>query len=109
MRQLKQTKVSYAEIDHQPNTWKYRSRNELSKRLMAQQCEWCARQDGAMEVHHVRKLKDLKGKTSWERLMIGRKRKTMVLCQKCHVVLHAGRLSEKNHVKEKMESVVLVN
>lgn len=106
-RQLKQTKASYAEIDHHPNTWKYRSRNELTKRLLAQQCEWCAAQVGAMEVHHVRKLSNLKGKTAWERQMIGRQRKTMVLCRECHVALRAGKLSEKNRVKGKRESHLL--
>ena len=38
-------------------------------------------------------IKDLQGKTVWERHMIARRRKTLVLCKKCHVDLHAGRLS----------------
>ncbi len=48
-----------------------------------------------MEVHHVRKLGNLKGKTPWERQMIERRRKTMVLCVECHDELHAGTLSEE--------------
>ena len=85
------------EVDLKPDTFKYRSRSELGQRLLAQKCEWCGceRNQGPIEVHHVRKLKDLKGKAYWEQVMIARQRKTMVLCQECHVALHAGRLSEK--------------
>ena len=50
-------------------------------------------------VHHIRKLKDLKGKAEWGKVMLGRKCKTMVLCRECHVALHAGWLSEKNRAK----------
>ena len=42
--------------------------------------------------YHIKKLKDLKGKAPWEKLMIARKRKTMVLCIGCHHKLHAGKL-----------------
>ena len=45
-----------------------------------------------MEVHHVKKIKDLKGKKRWEILMIARQRKTMILCEDCHDNLHAGKL-----------------
>ena len=53
-----------------------------------------------MEVHHVRKLKDLRGKQEWERQMIRRHRKTMVLCIGCHHKLHAGKLTEANRSRE---------
>ena len=45
-----------------------------------------------IEIHHVRKLKDLSGRKQWEIAMIGRKRKTMALCIDCHDKLHAGKL-----------------
>ena len=35
-------------------------------------------------MHHVRKLKDLKGKSDWEKNMIARRRKTLAVCSKCH-------------------------
>lgn len=103
-KQLLQTKVSYASIDQPPNTAKYSSRNELTKRLLAQECEWCGSRDRAMEVHHIRKLKDLRGRVAWEQLMIGRRRKTMVLCRECHDELHAGKLVESKRAKRKLES-----
>ena len=91
---LEQKSASSAQVDNQPNTWVFRGRTELGQRLEANQCEWCGTQTGRMEVHHVRKLKDLQGKALWERIMIERRRKTMVLCHRCHVDLHAGRLTE---------------
>ena len=94
-RQLERKKVSYNEkLDRIPSTWQYRSKTELGQRLRANECEWCGTREAPIEVHHVRKLKDLAGKTIWERRMIARQRKTLVLCKKCHVDLHAGRLSE---------------
>ena len=93
--QLKKTKVTYGQIDNLPKTWVYQSRNELGKRLLAHACEWCGTRGSQVEVHHVRKLGNLKGKTPWERQMIERRRKTMVLCVECHDELHAGTLSEK--------------
>mgnify|MGYP007127284527 CR=1 FL=1 len=54
--------------------------------------EWCGATDVEIEIHHVRKLKDLSGKVEWERHMIARKRKTLALCHDCHVKLHAGKL-----------------
>jgi group II intron reverse transcriptase/maturase len=99
-RQIEQKKITYGEVDLKPNTWLYRRQTELGQRLRAQQCEWCGTRQGPIEVHHVRKLKDLKGKDAWERQMIARQRKTMVLCKECHVELHAGRLSEAKKLKE---------
>ncbi len=94
-RQLKQGKVTYGPLDLAPKTWMYQSRNELGKRLLADECEWCGIRGSQVEVHHIRKLANLKGKTPWERQMIERRRKTMVLCVECHHELHAGTLSEK--------------
>jgi len=72
------------------------SRTELVQRLLADECEYCGGRD-KVEVHHVRKLADLntKGRKSlptYKKMMIARKRKTLVLCEKCHDDLHAGRL-----------------
>ncbi|MCC3688890.1 group II intron reverse transcriptase/maturase [Bacillus cereus] len=64
----------------------------LIERLLASNCEWCHQSNIPLEVHHVRKLKDLKGKKQWEKLMIVRKRKTLILCIPCHQNLHKGTL-----------------
>lgn len=67
-------------------------RNSLIKRLQANKCEWCGAENVPLEIHHVRKLKDLSGRKQWEIAMIGRRRKTMALCIDCHDKLHAGKL-----------------
>jgi group II intron reverse transcriptase/maturase len=79
-------------MDQYTNLSKITSRTSLVDRLLASQCEWCHRTDLPLEIHHVRKLKDLKGKKNWEKLMLARKRKTMALCVDCHKDLHAGKL-----------------
>ena len=79
-------------VDKVPKHVAYQLPTELTQRLLANECEWCGKTDEKMEVHHIKKLKDLKGKAKWEKAMIARKRKTMVLCHKCHADLHAGRL-----------------
>jgi hypothetical protein len=69
------------------------NRSSLQEQLEANICEFCGKDGGFFEVHHVRKLKDVKGKEGWEQIMIARKRKTMILCNECHDKLHAGKLS----------------
>ncbi len=88
-------------MDLIPKTWMYQSRNELGRRLLASECEWCGIRGSQVEVHHIRKLGNLEGKTPWERQMIQRRRKTMVLCVECHEELHAGKLSEKKKMLRK--------
>ena len=68
---------------------------ELLQRLLADECEVCGSSE-QVEVHHVRKLSDLKAKgrkalPDWAKIMIARRRKTLVLCHACHVAVHAGR------------------
>ena len=79
-------------FDSIPNQYFRTSPNSLITRLKAKKCEWCGAENVDLEIHHVRKLKNLKGKAAWERAMIGRKRKTMALCVSCHDLLHAGKL-----------------
>lgn len=89
---FKRQKKSFLENDNLPNTAKYFSRTNLIDRLKANRCEYCQATDSSLEIHHVRKLKDLKKKTFWERLMISRQRKTIALCKDCHKKLHHGKL-----------------
>lgn len=89
---FRRQKKSFLENDNLPNTAKYFSRTNLIDRLKANRCEYCQATDSSLEIHHLRKLKDLKGKTFWERLMISRQRKTIVLCKDCHKKLHHGKL-----------------
>ena len=63
-------------------------RNELLTRLLADTCELCGSEQDC-EVHHIRKLADLKRKGQaekpvWVQIMAARRRKTLVVCHACH-------------------------
>lgn len=74
-----------------PNTVTYRSSTSLIDRLRANKCELCGNENSMLEMHHVRKLKDLKGKNYWEKFMIARRRKTIAVCKDCHNKIHHGK------------------
>jgi hypothetical protein len=77
----------------------FNPRAELVLRLKADRCEICQSRD-EVQVHHIRKLADLKkkGRTLdlYQQVMAARRRKTLVLCRKCHADAHAGRLDGRN-------------
>ena len=80
-----------------PTAQLYKSGTELTKRMSAEECEYCDNSNMPMEVHHVRKMKDLTSKPNkeiWERQMIAKNRKTLVLCKECHHLLHQGTLPD---------------
>jgi group II intron reverse transcriptase/maturase len=89
---LKRQKVATI-VDHTP-LYQRTERTELVKRLLADVCELCGSREN-IEVHHVHKLADLeKGKKDrprWVKVMIARRRKTLVLCRRCHRAIHAGQ------------------
>jgi group II intron reverse transcriptase/maturase len=72
-------------------------RTDLIQRLQANTCELCGSQEN-IQIHHIRKLADLKRrwagrkeKPKWVIRMIAIRRKTLVVCGKCHADIHAGR------------------
>lgn len=79
-------------VDLLPDNVQNLNRSSLITRLKSNTCEFCGKTDCEVEMHHVRKLKDLKGKAGWEKFMIARNRKTICLCVECHDKLHSGTL-----------------
>jgi len=93
-------KVSEVDIDDIHKF--YATRTELDLRRAANKCEYCRTENGPFEVHHVRKLKDIaKGKASWMKHMMARKRKTIVICIDCHHDLHRGTLPDQRYFRNK--------
>ena len=79
--------------DQKPQRYRV-ERNELIKRLLADECELCGSKED-VQVHHVRALRDLnvKGqgaKSLWVQVMAARRRKTLVVCRPCHLTVHGG-------------------
>ena len=65
----------------------------FEKRLKAKKCEVCGSTDSdRYEIHHINKVKNLKGKEMWEKIMIAKRRKTLVVCHKCHTAIHHGKI-----------------
>lgn len=67
----------------------------FEERLKAKVCEVCGCTDSdSYEIHHVNKVKNLKGKADWEKAMLAKRRKTIVVCHKCHMRIHHGTKTE---------------
>lgn len=69
-----------------------KGRTTIDSRLKAYHCELCGYEgkDRKYEVHHMNKVKNLKGKEPWEVVMIAKRRKTLVVCHDCHQKIHHG-------------------
>lgn len=66
-----------------------RFKNSIHERLLAEKCELCGKMDeNLLEVHHVKSLKALSGNIIWERVMKQKNRKTLVVCEDCHMAIH---------------------
>lgn len=94
---LKWNKWVSVNDNHTEPIWSKRS--EVVQRLTAQECELCGSQE-KIEVHHIRKLADLKQKgraiqPEWKRRMSARNRKSLVVCQTCHQDIHYGKYDGK--------------
>jgi len=84
--------IKNGNIDNLPNNLRNLNRTSLMDRLREGKCMNCGISND-IEMHHVRKLKNLKGKAKWEKHMIARRRKTLPLYMACHDKLHAGELN----------------
>lgn len=89
----------WVSINDQPTKPIWSGRSEVVERLLAQECELCG-SDQQIEVHHVRKLADLKPKDGsalpeWKRRMAARRRKTLVVCRACHELIQYGNYDGK--------------
>jgi hypothetical protein len=67
---------------------------DLLQRLLADTCELCGSHD-QIEVHHVKALRDLQPnrngpKPEWIKIMVARRRKTLVVCRTCHEAVQHG-------------------
>ncbi len=82
-----------ATLEEQPQRI-WTGRSELVQRLLADFCELCGSPED-VEVHHVqamRKLHEYPGrpKPEWVKRMIALKRKTLLLCKRCHEDVEHG-------------------
>jgi len=76
------------EVDVLPRYVQQSKIREQVKRLKAGVCELCGKENIEVYMHHIRKLKDLKGQTEWEELMKKKRRKSLAVCFDCHNLIH---------------------
>jgi group II intron reverse transcriptase/maturase len=79
----------------EPHRFPWDERVQLIDRLRADTCELCGSQED-VEVHHINHMKTLwkAGKNNppqWIVWMASRRRKTIVVCRRCHWDIHNGR------------------
>lgn len=79
----KNEKALYGDVDILPEYKHYERPNGLAARLKAGLCEACGAKTDEIHMHHVKRLKDLTGKTEFELLMIKKRRKSLALCPDC--------------------------
>ena len=95
LKGINRTAKTKRDVDEIYNPIKHLSRSEITERLNAEECEYFRKTGGYFEVHHVRKMTDIKeGKELWEKVMIARNRKKIILCIECHDLQHAGKLPD---------------
>lgn len=70
-------------IDILPEYRKLPRINSLKNRIIAGACELCGKENVTIHMHHVRKLKELKGTTAIERRMQELRRRSIALCPDC--------------------------
>jgi group II intron reverse transcriptase/maturase len=67
-----------------------RVRSGLGRTALEAECAMCGSAQ-FVEMHHIRSLKDLKGRTAAERIMIASNRKVIPLCWTCHKKHHGWK------------------
>ncbi|MED4043588.1 reverse transcriptase domain-containing protein [Priestia aryabhattai] len=91
----RQKSLKEAELDLLPNNRYVQSTTKLSDRIKAEQCELCGKTNTTIHMHHVKRLKDIRNKpnkSSLEKRMVARNRKTIALCKECHIKRHKGEV-----------------
>jgi group II intron reverse transcriptase/maturase len=90
-KQKKET-IVYS-VDDQPDLRYTLGRTSLIDRLKASKCELCGASEVTLQMHHIRKMSDVKeGKEPWQVRMIARRRKTIAVCTSCHRKIHNWRI-----------------
>lgn len=85
----KEKATYFDNVNELPQYSKYLIPNNLKKRIERHTCELCGNDCRNLEIHQVKKLKDLKGNTAWELTMLKMRRKTLAVCPECHKLIHS--------------------
>ena len=87
-------------VDEIQALWQGKRGRQLIKRLNSNVCEMCNEPTNSIEIHHVRKIKDLnkpgrKPKPEWVIKQAEMNRNTLAVCYDCHQDITHGRHNRK--------------
>jgi RNA-directed DNA polymerase len=99
LKELERTVRRYGSVEAEPRTPYVFRRTELVERLNARICERCGSIGDPCDVHHVRKLSDMKKHDLLSTMRAARTRKRIVLCEKCHSMVHSYRPNARTPLK----------
>ena len=85
----KEVATKFDNVSELPQFSKYAKTNTLKQRVERNCCELCGKRTKELEIHQVKKLKDLKGTDDWVLTMRRMRRKTLVVCTECHQRIHS--------------------
>ena len=81
---VKKDEALLQDVDILPEYKRYCKPNSLAARLKAGVCEACGTETHEIHMHHIKRLKDLTGKSEFELLMMKKRRKSLALCTDCY-------------------------
>ena len=87
----KKDEALFGNVDILPEYKHYDKPNSLAARLKAGACEACGITTREIHMHHVKRLKDLTGRTEFELLMMAKRRKSLALCPDCFVCVKSSK------------------
>lgn len=86
---VRKDRPNVVQVDVLPAYKRYDKPNRLAAKLRAKTCELCGEYTNDVEIHQVKRLKDLTGQSVWEAVMLKNRRKTLAVCPACHREIHA--------------------
>ena len=86
---VRKDRPNVEQADVLPAYKRYDKPNRLAAKLRAKTCELCGKYTNDVEIHQVKRLKDLTGQSEWETAMLKNRRKTLAVCPACHREIHA--------------------
>lgn len=86
---VRKDRPNVAQADVLPAYKRYDKPNRLAAKLRAKTCELCGEYTNEVQIHQVKRLKDLTGQSEWEAVMLKNRRKTLAVCPACHCEIHS--------------------
>lgn len=78
----------FGQVDLKETYKRYGKPNGLEQKLKAKTCELCGTYCDDIEIHQVKRLKEVDRSTEWGNLMLEKRRKTLAVCPACHIKIH---------------------